>query len=278
MPHLLLMEGNPAGVRAKADKLQVRSASEVYATAIHAHFPDIRLTVINAADPDAALPEGMGLGDFDGMVISGSSLRAFEDDPGITRQIDLLKAYCETGKPVLGSCWGLQIAAIAAGGEVAPSPIGREIGFARKLTLTPAGQVHPYFNGKPASFDAPCIHYDEVSRLPAGATLLCGNAHSPVQGAVIPIAKSEVWAVQYHPEFDLAQMSMLFRLYGRDLMEQGFFETEDQAASYRGHIDALVADPANKSAAWQLGIDADIIDDEKRRAEIINWVRHRILK
>ncbi|MCJ9427965.1 type 1 glutamine amidotransferase [Kordiimonas marina] len=278
MAHLLLMEGNPKKVREKAAAISVRAASEVYGQSISAHFPDIDLTVVNAADPDAEIPGGLSLSDFDGMVISGSSLRAFDNDPGVTRQIDLLKAFCETGKPVLGSCWGLQIAAIAAGGEVAPSPKGREIGFARKVTLNEAGRAHPYFKGRHHSFDAPCIHYDEVSRLPAGATLLCGNRHSEVQGAVIPIGKSEVWAVQYHPEFDVEQLSMLFRLYKEDLVSQGFFHTEDEAETFKGLLDKLVENPEAKAAAWQLGIDADILHDEMRRAEIINWVEHCILR
>ncbi|UTW60215.1 gamma-glutamyl-gamma-aminobutyrate hydrolase family protein [Kordiimonas sp. SCSIO 12603] len=277
MPHLLLMEGNPAKVRRKAESINVRSASDVYAHAIKAHFPDIEMSIIYAADKDAALPEGMSYEDFDGMVISGSSLRAFDETFAVQNQIKILKEFCETGKPVLGSCWGLQIAAIAAGGAVAASPNGREIGFARKVTLTEAGKAHPYMKGKPTSFDAPCIHYDEVSALPSSATLLCSNKHSLVQGAVIPIGKSEVWAVQYHPEFDLEQLSMLFRLYKKDLLTQGFFDKEEDVSAYQALIDAAAENPNSKSQAWQLGIDEDILVPENRRAEIINWIKHQIL-
>ncbi|MFC4347267.1 type 1 glutamine amidotransferase [Kordiimonas lipolytica] len=274
MPHLLLLEGNPRKVRVRADSIGVRAASQVYAEAISAHFPDIEMTVLNGADKDAALPEGASFDDFDGMVISGSSLRAFDDTFAVRNQIEILKKFGETGKPVLGSCWGLQIAAIAAGGTVEASPNGREIGFARKILLTDAGREHPYFRGKRHTFDAPCIHYDEVTKLPANATLLCTNRHSEIQGAVIPVGRSEVWAVQYHPEFDLEQLSMLFRLYKQDLLEQDFFHTEVAADGYRAQIDALIENPSNKAIAWQLGIDEDILDPHIRRAEIINWVTH----
>ncbi len=277
MPHLLMLEGNPRKVRSRADALGVRSASQVYAESIQAHFPDVEMTVLNGADKDASLPHGVSFDDFDGMVISGSSLYAFDDTFAVRNQIDILKAFCETGKPVLGSCWGLQIAAIAAGGTVEASPNGREIGFARKILLTDKGKTHPYFTGKRHTFDAPCIHYDEVTRLPTEATLLCTNRHSEIQGAVIPIGKSEVWAVQYHPEFDLAQLSMLFRLYKKDLVEQDFFHTETAADGYRAQLDALIENPRNKAIAWQLGIDEDILDNAVRRAEIINWVRHCLL-
>jgi GMP synthase (glutamine-hydrolysing) len=63
------------------------------------------------------------------------------------------------------------------------------------------------FAGKGAVFDAPCIHYDEVTRLPDNATLLASNAHSVVQAAVVPVGRSEVWAVQYHPNSTLRSSS-----------------------------------------------------------------------
>ena len=74
---------------------------------------------------------------------------------------------------------------MAAGGEVAFNPKGREVGFARKILLNEAGAKHPMFKGKAPVFDAPCIHYDEVIRLPESATLLAVGAALATIGATL---------------------------------------------------------------------------------------------
>jgi len=126
-------------------------------------------------------------------------------------------------------------------------------------------------------FDAPCIHYDEVTRLPDNATLLAANAHSAVQAALIPLGRSTVWAVQYHPEFDLAQIAQLNRLDQDDMVAQGFFADRAAIAAYNEKLEALHADRTRGDLAWQLGVDADILDDRRRAAEIIAWIEHQVL-
>ncbi len=277
MTRLLLMEGNTAAFCARARGLKVRTTSEIYIEAIAAHYPDITLDVMHGADQGAAIPDGLSWADYAGFVITGSALHAYDAEFAVTNQIELLKQAAEAGLPVFGSCWGLQIAAIAAGGEVAFNPRGREVGFARKILLNEAGAAHPMFKDKALVFDAPCIHYDEVVRLPEGATLLASNAHSEIQAAVIPLANSEVWAVQYHPEFDLAQLVQLYTLYAEDMVAQGFFADAAELVAYRDKLAALAADPANAGLAWQLGVDADVLDDRTRRAEILAWIEAKVL-
>ena len=55
------------------------------------------------------------------------------------RQVELARAVYKSGTPFFGSCWGLQVATVAAGGSVRQNPRGREVGIARDLTLTSAG-------------------------------------------------------------------------------------------------------------------------------------------
>ncbi len=277
MTKLLLMEGNPANKRARAHELGVRTSSEVYAQAIAAHYPGFTLDVVNAADPDGMIPSGNALGDYDGLVITGSALHAYDPEFAVTNQIAMLAAAGETGMPIFGSCWGLQIAVMAAGGSVGLSANGREVGFARKIVPTHAGRDHPIFAGKGPVFDAPCIHYDEVTSLPKTATLLASNAHSMVQAAIVPVGKSEVWAVQYHPEFDLLQLVQLYTLYADDMIAQGFFADQAALKAYIASLAALAANPAETGLAWQLGIDEQITDDRMRRAEILNWIEAQVL-
>ena len=278
MASLLLMEGNTAAKRELGKKLGVRSSSEIYALAIKSHFPDLELAVVNAADEDWSIPGERQLSDFDGFVVTGSSLHAYDTDFAVTNQVAMIADAGDAGVPIFGSCWGLQIAAMAAGGLVERNPDGREVGFARKIIVNKDGAEHPMFRGKAGAFDAPCIHYDEVTRLPDSATLLASNAHSLVQAAIIPLGKSEVWAVQYHPEFDLQQLGQLYTLYADDMIEQGFFADKAALDAYVAKLSALANNPADTGLAWQLGVDEDITDDQRRRHEIINWIETCVLK
>lgn len=277
MTRLLLMEGNVAERRARAKSLGMRTSSEIYAEAIRAHFPQIEIDVVNAADPDFALPEARDFGDYSGFVVSGSALHAYDSDFAVTNQIDLLKQAAEAGLPCFGSCWGLQIAAVAAGGAVQYHPHGKEVGFARKIMPTDAGEGHTMFRYKPKVFDAPCIHYDEVTRLPEGATLLASNAHSKVQAAIIALGKSHIWAVQYHPEYDVRQVLAIYRLYAEDMIGPDFFADAAALEAYCEKLDLLARHPSRAGAAWELGIDADILDDKIRRGEIIAWIESEVL-
>lgn len=277
MTRLLLMEGNVAERRARAHSLGIRTSSEIYALSIKAHFPDIEIDVVNAADPDWFIPEGRTFADYDGFVVSGSALHAYDTDFAVTNQIELLKQAAETGLPVFGSCWGLQIAAMAGGGEVRYHPKGKEVGFARKIMPTAEGRGHPMFAHKPPVFDAPCIHYDEVLRLPEGSTLLASNAHSEIQAAVIPLGISQVWAVQYHPEYDLQQVLAVYSLYADDMIGPDFFADREELDAYCEKLRTLIDNPGDAGAAWQLGIDADVLDDRTRRGEIIAWVETQVL-
>ncbi len=269
MNKILLMEGNIAERRAKGAALGVRSSSGIYRDSLLAHFPDLEIDIFNPEDP---LPGRNALAAYDGMIISGSGLHAYDTDFAVTNQIALVREAAEVGLPIFGSCWGLQIAAMAAGGLVEYHAQGREVGFARKIMVTEAGRNHPMFARKGPVFDAPCIHYDEVTRLPEHATLLATNAHSEVQAALIPLANSEIWAVQYHPEFDAAHLADLYRLYADDMVGQGFFADLNELEDYAARLTALDSHPDNAALAWQLGVDADITDDARRRAEIIAWV------
>jgi len=140
MARLLVMEGNTLARQAEAARLGVRSSSGIYIEAVKAHFPEITCDIVHAADRGQALQPGAAFTDYAGLIIGGSGLHAYAKQFEVTNQIDLLKSFSETGKPILGSCWGLQIAAIAGGGTVDRSPNGREVGVARKIALSARGQ------------------------------------------------------------------------------------------------------------------------------------------
>lgn len=66
--------------------------------------------------------------------------------------------------PKFGSCWGLQVAAAAAGIPVEENPNGREqgLGLGGPISLSTAGSAHPLFKGSKPAFAALMAHTDQV--------------------------------------------------------------------------------------------------------------------
>ncbi len=276
-PNILIMEGNlPANCK-RAVAHGTVTAADRYALSLKLVCPAVRLTIIGGADLKCTLPSGVGLSEYDGVVVGGSGLHAYDTDECITRQIAFMKTVFEAGVPVLGSCWGLQISVIAAGGTVEKSLYGREMGIARKVTLTPEGQSHPLFAGKAAVFDTPCIHLDEVTQVPPGAVVLASNRHSFVQALAFESHGTPFWGVQYHPEFDLFHMSRLYTMYEDLMLTGGFFSSADSLKKYAANMEVLSKDSTRYDLAWQLGADSDVLDDQIRTLEIRNWVEHMVL-
>lgn len=275
-PRILIAEGNVQENRERMTRHGLDGGSDSYAAAIRLFAPDADIDIVYPADAAPKLPAGTEIGDYDGVVIGGSGLHAFDTAPEVTRQIEFARAVYKAGVPFLGSCWGLQVAAVAAGGHVAGSPRGREVGIARKLRPTAAGRGHPIYEGKPDVFDCCAIHFDEVTHLPPGAVVLAENHHSAVQAAVIPYNGGEFWGVQYHPEFDLRHMARLITAYADAMIGQGFYADRAALDAHAADWETLQDDPERKDLAWRLGVDGDVLDARRRCREINNWLKRAV--
>jgi GMP synthase (glutamine-hydrolysing) len=190
--------------------------------------------------------------------------------------VELARDIFRAGVPFFGSCWGLQVAAVAAGGEVRLNPKGRELGIGRKITLTDAGRAHPMHRGRPLSFDAPTVHMDEVAIPPGDIAITAANRLAPVQAAEIRWQGGVFWGVQYHPEYTLQDVAWTLSRYNGRLIEEGFYANPDELRAHVGGLEALHADPSQTGLAWRLGIDADILDPKQRLAEIANWIGEQV--
>lgn len=274
---LLVMEGNTAEARARQVQFGGEAASEGYARLLRELFPDAVVDICYPADPGANLPHAGEMEGYDGIAITGSSLNIYNGGPEIQQQIDMLRASFTTGTPIFGSCWGLQLIAVAAGGTVRRNPRGREVGFARRVRLTTDGRDHGLFQGKPLVFEAMTVHLDEVESLPDGTRLLATNDHSQVQAVEIPCGTSTAWAVQYHPEYPFREMAAIFRRLGPSLMVEGFFNDEEAQNNFVGDLEALERDPTNHALMWRHGIDAAVVSKDMRTLEIRNWVQNQVI-
>lgn len=275
---LCIINGYPKASRDVLDESGVSQAHDLYLAFLKPYLPNSRFDVLYVADPDVSLPAGTSLESYDAFIWTGSNLTIYHDDPEVTRQVELSRAIYRSGRPQYGSCWGVQMAALAAGGEVKKNPRGREWSIARNIRLTEAGQAHPMYAGKQHKFDGFIMHLDEVTRVPEGGALLATNDHTPVQALAVRHPEGgEFWATQYHPEFTLFEMARLVAARKGPLTKEGFFREEAEVEVLAEKMTVLSRDPGNVSLREELGIGDDILADAIRQAEVRNWLHFLVL-
>ena len=273
---LLFVDGNMHETREGLRKAYGMAYGEAYAAEIAAIAPGIVSDICLPADEGANLPDSAGLESYDGIFLTGSALHIYDITPPVTRQVELMRAIYASGTPCFGSCWGVQVGSVAAGGTVTANPNGRETGFDRRITPTEAGRGHRLLASRPAAFDAPAIHLDTVALPAHGTTILASNAYSQVQAAEIKHNGGTFWGVQYHPEFSLKQMAAILGRMVPLLIEEGFRKDEASAKAWLDDLRTLDADPDRQDVAWAHGLDREVLDAGRRVTELRNFMEHRV--
>lgn len=272
----LIVDGYPRESRLELDTAGVGVASEAFAGMLRQHLPAAEPVPTFPADSDE-IPTEDALGGYRGVLWTGCNLCLHSpDDPRVDRQVEIARRAFAVGVPQFGSCWAVQIAAVAAGGRVAANPRGREMFLARKIALTPEGLRHPMYAGKPPVFDGFISHLDEVVEAPAGSTLLAGNDFTGIQALEVRHGRGVFWGLQYHPEFDLRSMGRLMAARKAALLREGLYRTEEEADAHLRDIEDLAADPARTDLRWRLGVDEDVLDPTRRQVEFANWLREAV--
>src|SRR5438309_3021778 len=153
-----------------------------------------------------------------GIIVTGSPLSVIEKAPWMLQFGDDLLRVGAAGTPVLGVCFGHQLLARAAGGNVVLNPRGREIGTVR-VQLTEAGRRDPLFAWAGAdSIEVQATHLDAVDPLPPGATVLASNENCAVQAYRL---SETVAGVQFHPELWAQAMRDLILSRKEKLLAEG---------------------------------------------------------
>lgn len=270
---LCIVNGYPKASRENFERQGVTHPHELFRAVLARRAPNATTDLLFIADPDGRPPAGAAIADYDGFLWTGSDMTVYKaDDPRVARQIEFARAAFDSGVPAYGSCWGLQVSAVAAGGEARACPKGREFCFARGITRTEAGRGSRLLAGKPDRYDAFIMHLDEVCRLPPGARLLAENAHSGVQAAEIRHGKGEFWSAQYHPEYNLLEMARLVAARAEPLVREGFFKDAEGVRAFAEKLKALHASPGDAALRAELKVGEDILDGELREAELRNWL------
>jgi len=274
----LIIDGYPKESRDELQQAGMKLAWKLYADMLVQHLPHAVHDVLLPSDPGVGMPSARDLHKYAGIIWTGCNLSIFDTaNPNVSSQIALAKDAYEVGVPSYGSCWGIQMAAVAAGGKVKPNPKGREMGLARKIHQTPEAYDHPMFEGKPRVFEGFVSHDDMVTEIPPGGTLLACNSFANVQALAVTHKNGTFWATQYHPEYNLHEMARLIVAREKKLIAAGFFRDHDDLVQLVDRMEALAAEPDRKDLRWQLAIDDDVLSDSIRQCEFVNWLNNLVL-
>ena len=215
---------------------------------------------------------------YDGFVFTGSAVPWSASDEAATPARAVMAMALESQKPVLGSCYGMQLAIAVLGGSATANPKGAELAIASKITLGENGVMHPFFKDKPKQFDALCMHRDMSVNLPDEAVVLAGNNNTSVQALVIETEKICFWGVQYHPELEFKHIaSDLRHSDGNSFSETANLAhrigqdrlTAEEAAD---DFDVLQAQNDNAELIRKYQLNETILDRNLHEIELRNWM------
>lgn len=121
-----------------------------------------------------------------GFILSGGPASVYE--PGAPH---ILPYILESGLPILGICYGMQVLTHTLGGRVAPAS-EREYGPAQVETVTPNPLLPE--GARPVWMS----HGDRIETPPEGFTILARSDNSPI--AALGDLQRDYYGVQFHPE------------------------------------------------------------------------------
>ena len=162
---------------------------DIITAAFHTIDPSIRFSVFDAiAEP---LPS---LDSCDAFLCTGSTSSSYDNTPWINNLQTMIRKCANSGKKVLGICFGHQVILQALGGKVEPCERGWALGTAfNELHHQKQGMQPPL-----QKMDILAMHRDQVSQLPEGAELLANSQFCPY--FMVQFC-SNILTIQGHPEF-----------------------------------------------------------------------------
>jgi GMP synthase (glutamine-hydrolysing) len=163
----------------------------------------------------APLPD-IDLDDYAGVILGGGPFDSSDAEAaksGTQHRVEaelrtLLDELVARDFPFLGACYGVGTLGVHQGGTVDRTS-GEPI-RAVPVTLTAAGVADPMLAGMPECFDAFVGHKEAVRELPPTAVLLASSPACPVQMFRV---KTNLYATQFHPELDVADIVTRIRIY-----------------------------------------------------------------
>ena len=255
---LLIVEGNTKEENSNFNKAGCVPQSENFKQHIKIFEPNCEINIVEPGDDSAISKIISSLKKYDGIILTGSTLRIDDFSNEIKKHIDFVKTCFKHDKKIFAACWGLQIAATAAGGKCRVAPSGPHVGIAYDIELTDEGKKHKLYSSKPHKFTTPAFNYDEVEIPPNNAVVLASNKINKFEALHFTVGNSEIWGLQYHPEIPYDYMIKLIKHRSQKLINNKSFKNETEINQ---HISLI------EKAKVQL-------KDDIRLLELKNWLNY----
>ena len=254
--NILIVEGNNSDDSSVFVKAVGATAADNLQNLVLKLEPNSNTKIINPSNDDETKEALENINQFNGIIFTGGAMRINDMTDEIKRHINFAANCFKHDKKILAICWGLQVCSTAAGGSVAPAKNGAHIGIATDVVINKEGQSNLIYKNKKTIFTSPAFNYDEVCQIPEGATLLSTDKVNHVMAIYFKPGKSEVWGLQYHPDYEYHQMISLANARKGRIIKNKQFKDEDD---FNAHMDYI--NEQDKK-----------LDFENRTCEVRNWL------
>ena len=255
---LLIVEGNTKEENSNFNKAGCVPQSENFKLHVKKLEPNLEIDIVEPGDDSTISKIITSLKKYDGIILTGSTLRIDDFSNEVKKHIDFAKTCFKHEKKIFAACWGLQITVNAAGGKCRVAPSGPHVGIAYDIELTNEGKKHKLYSSKPHKFTTPAFNYDEVEIPPNNAVVLASNKINKFEALHFTVGNSEIWGLQYHPEIPYDYMIKLIKHRSKKLIDNKSFKNETEINQ---HISLI------EKAKVQL-------KDDIRLLELKNWINY----
>jgi len=255
---LLIVEGNTKEENSNFNKAGCVPQSENFKQHVKMLEPNCEIDIVEPGDDSTISKIIDSLKKYDGIILTGSTLRIDDFSNEVKKHIDFAKTCFKHEKKIFAACWGLQITVNAAGGKCRVAPSGPHVGIAYDIELTNEGKKHKLYSSKPHKFTTPAFNYDEVEIPPNNAVVLASNKINKFEALHFTVGNSEIWGLQYHPEIPYDYMIKLIKHRSKKLINNKSFKNETEINQ---HISLI------EKAKVQL-------NDDIRLLELKNWLNY----
>ena len=254
--NILVVEGNIPEDTELFVRAAGASASDNIKNLVLKLEPSANIKIINPDRDKETMMVLNNMGNYDGIIFTGGAMRINDMTDIIKKHINFASNCFKHDNKILAICWGLQVCSTAAGGKVAPGKNGAHIGIASGVEIHEEGKKNLIYKNKQIKFNTPAYNFDEVCKIPNGATLLSSDKVNKVMGLYFKVENSEIWGLQYHPDYEYQQMIGLAHERKDIMITNKNFESEKVFEDHMNYISE----------------EDKKLDFDNRTCEVKNWL------
>ena len=260
--NILIVEGNNSDDSSIFVKVSGSTAANNLKNLVLKLEPSAKTKIINPANDHETSGALKDINKYHGIIFTGGAMRINDMTDEIKKHINFASNCFRHNKIILAICWGLQVCSTAAGVRVEPAKNGAHIGIATDVIINEEGQNNLIYKNKKTIFTTPAFNYDEVVELPEGAILLSSDKINRIMAIYFQSGKSEVWGLQYHPDYEYNQMINLATARKDRIIKNKYFKDEKAFEEHMSYIKK----------------QDKMLDFKNRTCEVRNWIDYIKLK